>query len=431
MRIAFVVFALLTAVPSWAAASAPDFKAETLTGDWNGARTRLYEQGVFWEFGYKGDMLRNFSGGRETGSRYTDNFDIKLRLDAEKLLGWDGTTVNFHVLSNHGGKFNQRNVGSVMGTDNIEVPVNTTKFFKAWVQKSFWEDKVSLLVGLYPIDSEFYVTDASGVFLHPSMGMSAEIAATANGQRAPSIFNTSSFGFRFKLQPDPAWYAQLAVVDGGPGDPDNPRGTHVRFKKGDGAMSIAEFGINPSEVFRWFKLPTGGKQEEKFESISKIAIGYWRYNPRFDDLLDTNPATGTPLRRVNSGAYFLAEQTVYTVPGDPARNLAVFMRHGVAEADVNRLAHSTSLGLRYKGMIVGRSDDIFGLAVTQARNSEKFMQAATTPQHAAETMWEATYRAQINPWLAIQPVLMRIIHPNTDPLLKNAWISGVRVEVTF
>jgi porin len=44
---------------------------------------------------------------------------------------------------------------------------------------------------------------------------------------------------------------------------------------------------------------------------------------------------------------------------------------------------------------------------------------------------EVTYRAQIKPWLALQPDVQYIINPNMDLNLKDAWVFGLRTEVNF
>src|SRR5262249_36735719 len=119
------VFASLASPLGWAAdttsADAPDWKKDTLTGDWGGARASLFARGVTLDLVLKADVLSNVAGGIKDGTKYMDNWDVKLRIDAEKLLGWTGTTAYFHVISNHGGKLNANNVGSFMGVDNIEV----------------------------------------------------------------------------------------------------------------------------------------------------------------------------------------------------------------------------------------------------------------------------------------------------------------------
>jgi len=392
------------------AAEGPDWNADTLTGDWGGVRTNLSERGVTLEVVLKADVLSNLSGGIKRGTKYMDNWDFKLKADADKLWGWDNTTAFLQLISNHGGKLNGTHVGSFMGVDNIEVNTNTTKLFHAWLERSFFDERFSLLAGLYPVDSQFYVTDATGVFLHPTGGMAAEVAQT--GVNGPSIFPTSSFGFRAMWQPTAKYYFQAALVDGVPGNPNNPHGTHVRFDRGDGTLAIVETGFRPAE------------------EISKYAVGYWRYTPRFDDLVDTD-ALGNPLRRINRGAYFLAEQTVFREKDDSSQGLTLFFRYGVANGDVNTLDYSSSVGLRYKGLLPGRNEDEFGIGLTRGRAGAKFRQAAAIPLAINETALEITYRAKVTPWLVIQPTVQRIANPGFEPTLSNAWIAGARFEIAF
>jgi len=392
------------------AAEVPDWNADTLTGDWGGARTNLSERGVTLEVVLKADVLSNLSGGIKRGTQYMDNWDFKLKADADKLWGWNNTTAFLQLISNHGGKLNATHVGSFMGVDNIEVSTNTTQLFHAWLERSFFDEKFSVLAGLYPVDSQFYVTDSTGVFLHPTGGMAAEVAQTGAG--GPSIFPTSSFGVRAMWQPTAKYYFQAALVDGVPGNPNNPHGTHIRFDRGDGTLAIVETGFRPTE------------------EISKYAVGYWRYTPRFDDLVATD-ALGNPVRRVNRGAYFLAEQTVFREKDDSSQGLALFFRYGVANGDVNTLDYSASLGLRYKGLLPGRDEDEFGIGLTRGHAGAKFRQAAATPLAANETALEITYRAKVTSWLAIQPTLQRIANPGHDPTLGNAWIAGARFEIAF
>lgn len=405
---------LLLVSPLAPAADAPDWNAETLTGEWGGARSAWSARGITVEIVLKADILSNLSGGIRRGSRYMDNWDFKLKVDADKLWGWTNTTGYLQVISNHGGKLNATHVGSFMGVDNIEVGTNTTKLFHAWLEKSFFDDKFSILAGLYPVDSEFYVTEASGVFLHPTGGMAAEVAQT--GRNGPSIFPTSSLGVRLKWRPAPKLEFQAALLDGVPGNPNNPHGTHIRFDRGDGTLAIFEGALRPAQ----------GKPE----AISKYAVGYWRYTPRFDDLTETD-SFGNPLRRTNRGAYFLGEQTVYREKNDSSQGLALFFRYGVASGDVNTLDYSYSLGLHYRGLLPGRDEDEFGIALTRGHAGDKARQAAAPALEANETALEITYRARLTPWLAIQPTLQHVSNPGHDPARRNARVAGARIEIAF
>lgn len=194
--------------PVIAAGEPPNLKDETLTGDWSGSRKEMSEKGINWEIIYKADALANVSGGIKNGGAYMGNLDVKLMLDWEKFIGWKGGSALLYFLNNQGGKLNGHNVESFMGVSNIEVNANAAKVYQAWLQQSLFEDKFSILAGLYDLNSEFYLTDSSCLFLHPSYGMGPELAQT--GFNGPSIFPTASLGLRIKWQPD----AQMIINPG-------------------------------------------------------------------------------------------------------------------------------------------------------------------------------------------------------------------------
>jgi porin len=53
------------------------------------------------------------------------------------------------------------------------------------------------------------------------------------------------------------------------------------------------------------------------------------------------------------------------------------------------------------------------------------------PVNRAETVLEATYLAKINDSVAWQPDLQYIIHPNTDPSIRNALVFQLRLQLGF
>ena len=396
--------------------ASPEWNSETLTGDWHGTRTRMSKAGANLHITYKGDVLSVLSGGIENGTKYLDQWDFKLILDGEKLWGIPGSSGLIHIISNHGSKFNALNVGTAQGIDNIEVAATTSKVFQAWLQQTFYHDKVSILAGLYDLNSEFYVTDSSTLFLHPTFGMASDLGQT--GVNGPSIFPTTSFGIRVKYQPTPKFYAQAVVLDGVPGDPNNPYGTHIQFNKGDGALDVAEFGWEP--------------QADKADAnlIDKYAFGMWRYTAHFDDLVDTN-SSGQPEKRVNRGAYVLAEKTLTQEKDDSSQGLTGFIRYGVASPDINRFDRALGVGINYRGLIPGRNEDVFGFAIAAEHNSAKHRQSVSNAggtEPSSESAYELTYRAQIRPWLAIQPEL-QFIENHGEPAIKDVWVGGVRIEI--
>lgn len=360
-------------------------------------------------------------------------------MNLEKLWGWDTTTAYIHYHSQLGSKFNTNYVGSFVGVDNIEAGANTAQFYHAWLQKSFSDDSLSVLAGLYAIDSEFYVTDTSSVFIQPPYGMANDVAQPIVGaSQAPSIFPIGALAVRIKYtSPGKNFYLQGAVTDGVPGDPNNPHGTHIQLNKGDGTLSIVEFGYMPQGDEPPFGAAKPGemvepeqKVHEEHESFNKTAIGFWRYSARFND---QDPAAvdafGNPLRHISQGAYFLAERTLFIEKGHPAQGLSGFARFGTASRDIHQADWTGSLGLRYHGLCPGRGDDIAGIAITENHTSSKYR--LLNNADSSQTNVEATYRAQIKPWLALQPTLQYILNPNMDPILKNAWVLGMRLEAAF
>ena len=419
------------------AAEAPNYAEDTLTGDWGGTRSAMAKKGVTLDLGYKADLLRNTRGGIERGGRPMSHIDIKLTADFEKLLGWSGGTGYVNFIQDHGGKLNAQQVGSWTGVSNIEVTSNTNRLLHAWVQQEFADGRGAVLMGLYPIDSEFATIDSAGLFVQPPYGATADIALT----RGPSIFNTSAFGFRGKwFSADRSAYVMGAVLDGIPGDPNHPRGTHIQFNHGDGVMSVIEIGLKPGAARAEPAAPARDAapgveakdeaKEDAAEQIGKYAAGLWRYSTRVNDQLDTAADGITPINRRSWGWYALAEKTLYQA--QDGRDLAGFVRVSGTDGDSTPIKTAVNIGFRLKALLPGRSDDVFGLAYTRASLSSKWRSAQLpAATNTFEDAWEATYRIQAGKWLAIQPVIQRINHPGGDATRAAATILGTRVEIAF
>lgn len=398
--------ATLFAGAAHAGDACPDWNESALTGDWGGTRSSLCDKGVTVELTHKSDALANTSGGVARGAVVLMNSEAAVSFDLDRLAGWEGASafVQYHV--QHGNKSINAYAGSFAGIDNIETTTSTGQFFQAWVQQNWADDRLSLLTGLYAVDSEFYVTDTSGLFLQPPYGMSAEMAQT--GRNGPPVFPMGALGLRLKYTGD-GWYAQAAVTDGVPGNPNNPHGTQIRFDRGDGTLAVAEFGYTP---------------EVAEGQYSKTSLGLWRYTARAADL---DPAVAN--QHTDQGAYVLAERTLMAEADDPAQGLSGFVRWGFVNKNVYQADWSGSIGLNYQGLIAGRDEDAAGIAVTTSHASAKYR--LLNGSESSETIVELTYRAQVNGWLAVQPTLQYIGNPSMGPALKDAWVAGARLEVSF
>ncbi len=422
--------------------SLPAWSETTLTGDWQGRRKQLAEAG--WQVGllYAADFLHNYRGGQQRGSAFGGHTDLIVQFDGEKSFGWRGGSGYLQLISNSGGRFNQTHVNSLMGVDNFEAPVNRSGFFRAWLQQSLWDDRVSLRAGLYPVDTEFYVTDSSGVFLHPSFGMAAE--ASAFGTHAgPPIYPTSTYGVRLRVAPAPSWYGMLALTRGIPADRAPNAGTNVSWRNGSGSLAIGEIGLIPVRTGLFAEQPAKSSEKsasdeqssgkgDDFTPISKVAVGAWRFSPQQSQITAVD-GNGNALSASHWGAYFLAEQSVYRFEQAP-RDIALFFRAGMTDGRTSFLDRSASLGLSWRGPFAGPEKDTFGVAATRSHAGRqgreqlaKDLGQSLTSE--TETVFEMTYQAQVMPGVVVQPMLQRILNPGLH--LAHSTVAGARIQLAF
>lgn len=419
------------------AEDAPDHAATTLSGDWGGTRGDLWRRGIALEGGLRFDSLHNHGGARD-GTQTVRHLELKLRADLEKLMGWHSAVAYFNTVTDGGAGINAQLTGSLMGVSNIEVPVPTTRLFHAWVQKGFLDDRVSVLAGIYPIDSEFFTMDSASTLLHPAYGTPADLALT----NAPSVFNNAAFGIRAKWQSsDRELYAMGALMDGIPNDPAHPKRTSIRFDDGDGAFVIGEIGWMPLETGHAFEPvdPARVRQtpeivaHEKYGGLSKYAIGLWRYGHRVPDQVDVD-ANGKPRQRRSQGGYLLAERTLFNLGVDAGRDLTAFGRYSWSDGDSTALDRMWNLGVRIRGPLASRPDDSLAMGWTRSRLASKWravQQAAGTDSASSEQAFEITWRAAITPWLALQPDCQYIRNPGGASGISDARLIGVRLELAL
>ena len=393
---------------------ASDFwRSPALTGDWNNGRTWMSDHGIELAGLLKGDGFFDVHGGLDRNSAYLQNIDVTLDIDVDKLLGWNGGRLFVHVMSNNGGDLS-RYVGDAQIVSNIEAP-RIAKLYQAWVQQDLWHGGLSILVGLYDLNSEFYATETSGLFLNSSHGIGKEFSQT--GMNGPSIFPNTSTAARIAVRPGEAFYIETVVLDGVPGTPGDPTRTSFHFSKREGLLLVGEAGYClPPEVGEDY-------------GVAKLAIGAWRYTSQFDKLNEVGENGEAAKCSDNWGIYLLAEKTLYNEPGKPGQGLGAFLRLGRANGCVNEFDYHLGIGAVYTGLFPGRERDQLGVAFAHAHNGAEYMRAAASAGRYMKSMEdtaELTYKAQLTPWLAFQPDVQYVIHPSTDPQLSNALVVGSR-----
>lgn len=441
---------ILSACFGWGSALADEYQEEeketaetaemlvqhSLTGDWHGLRHLLLKEGIWSEVVYTSDFMANVSGGLHRDTFYLANVDMLLSVDLEKMAGWRNASLLVYGLGDLGGNPSSA-VGDSQIIDNIQAP-DTFKLYEAWFQQHFFNRRFSLLAGLYDLNAEFDMLNAAAVFINSSPG--TDPTFSQSGRNGPSIFPVTSVAARAKIKFTESFYSQLAVLDGVSGNPNDPHGTHIIFDKDNGLLLTSEVGylVIPERMVG--KLPRFSRpgrrlsQERGQVYTGKYAIGIWGYTAQFPTLLSKATAGPVTTGGGNLGVYVIAEQQLFSESKARDQGLTGYVQLGRADPRFNQFEFYTGGGLVYTGLLPNRDEDILGAMVAVAYNGDTFKQAQRArgiPVGETETEIELTYRAQVSPWLAVQPDFQYVLNPGTNPSIDNAFALGLRLQTTF
>jgi porin len=353
-----------------------------------GASLHASENAYVWENALTLEAIHNLSGGIEKGSAELANLDITLAIDSEAAGWWQNGNLFVYVLGDYG-RDPAEFTGGVQGTSNIAAD-DAIKIYEFWYQHSFIDDSVKLLTGLHDYNSTFYSLESAGLFNHPSFGIGPDTS-----QATPSIFPTTAWTLHLTLNFD-AFYLLTAVYDGVPGNPENPRGTHIKFDSGDGLFKAIEMGVSE-------------------ESRYKIALGYWSLSAEVENPVDAS------LIDSNSGIYLIGEKYLL-------QNLAVFFQFGQADEDTNQIGRYYGGGIVYSNAI--KEGDALGLAVAKVENGDGFM-VLNPLLLESETALELSYSYPWSDAISSQLSVYQIQNPDMDPTLDDALALGARLVLSF
>jgi porin len=283
-----------------------------------------------------------------------------------------------------------------------------------------------LLVGRYDLNTEFYRLASADLFLNSSFGIGPEFATS--GFAGPSIFPNTALGVRIGTKPSTNSVVRVAVLDAAPLDKQD--GSPDPFDTRNGALVAAEAALltrsTPANANQHIRI---GRRADHLPYDDKIAVGAWYYTSRFAQAAATLPRT-----KGEAGAYIVTDRTLWKDSGNPDRRLTAFLQAGADLAPAERFGSYVGAGIVASGILVARPSDELGLAVAVARNSGSYVTARNllgVPADHSETSFELTYLAQIASRIAFQPDIQYVIHPNTDPSLRNATVLQLRFAVTY
>jgi porin len=372
---------------------------------------------------YDGELVSNVAGGVQRGSIFHGSLQAQAAFDLAELFGWRETTASLYGMLLHGAQPETlsgaaQGVSSISGKSGLHLD-------EAWVQRNFNHDRFSILAGLYDLNSEFYRVRSASLLINPSFGVGPEFAQS--GPASVPAFPNTSLGVRAQYKFAPSVVGRAAVLDA---QPFSGGTTNAATVGGTGALVVAEVAYleRPEERrYRAGRLRTG-RFAELAPYQDKYALGLWHYTATFQDL-------STPeVHHGSSGAYVLVDRLLTRTQREDAVKASGFLQLGLGDERVNRFGSYVGAGVHLGAFSKARAKDEIAFAIASARNGAHYEAGQAqlgTPATHAETIFEMTYMAQISDAIALQPDVQYIVHPNTDPALKNALNLLLRFEVTF
>lgn len=356
---------------------------------------------------YTGDFRRNTTGGLRTGDAYDDSLDLGLVWVTEGLFSDARMTTNLSVMHLAGGRISNDYVGDLQGVNTLEASEGW-RLYESWVELSFGDSRSSLRAGVLDMNAEFDTPVTQGIFTSSPFGIGTEFSQT--GARGPVCWPTTGLGIRVAGEISDRMHWRMGAYDGAPGTPTDRAFTSTRLSGDDGALIVGEL-------------------EYASGRINKLAVGGWSYTSAFERL---DGAMSGELRRErgNQGFYAHFDARLATAG---TLNLNGSIRAGVAQARFNPVDHYVGVGFSASGFSAARAGDTLALGVALAHLGNDYRRAsafAGSPTTSAETLFELVYRAELTSWLSVLPSVQFVSSPGADPQANDAWVAGLRFELT-
>src|SRR5262245_19206851 len=391
----------------------------TLTGDWAGVRTQLETVGLKLSVQEQSEVWANLTGGLRTGTAANGLLHASLTVDLGGTLRWTSTTFFVDAFQIHGRGPSTKLVENQQLLSNIEA-TPSTKLYNLWIESQLFGDRLSVRIGQEGANDEMMLAPSAALFLNSSLGFPDWLTQNLPSGGPNYPLATPMVRARLTL---PAGVTLVgAAFNGdpagpGPGDPQERNRSGTAFRSQDPVLAFAEL---------WYAVGQG-PQARVLPGLYKIGAFYHAgvFEDQARDIFGRSlvaPTSSGIARRYrgNYAVYVVIDQMLRRVPGTEDQGLSAFGLVMAGPDARNREQMYLEGGIRWTGLIAGRSNDAFGLAIAHARTSNALRrlgaETATItgmPNNIRphETVIEVTYLCQLAPWWSLQPDLQGVFNP--------------------
>jgi porin len=401
------------------------WKQEHMTGDWGGVRDEWLNHGVAISPTWIGEVFGNPSGGGSRGLISDGLLNFALDIDPDRMSDspfFDDMLFHANALYIYGASLSGSFVGDFSNTSNI-AGYNSVRLQELWLQKQFWEKRVSVKVGNIAVDTEFFQSASASLFLNGTFG-----AFTFIGTNVPNspVYPLASPGVRIQFLPTSKFYVMAGVFGQDlSSDPTTKNQNGIRFglNSNSGMLIMSEAGY----------LVNQSPNDRGLQGTYRLGSFIHTENSQtFASQADFANGTGDlESAGANYGVYGVMDQQLFA---NGAQAVSMFVRAGGAPSNTNFVDYYVDGGFNFTGFVPGRNNDVAGIAIARSHVSSDFsaaQEAQDLPGLTAETVLEATYKYQVSPWWNIQPDFQYIITPSGVVGSHNATVLGLRMNVAF
>ena len=401
----------------------PDFwHQETMTGEWDGTRSRWKEKGVELEFKYVGIFQSIASGGTNDKSSLTNKLETTWKFDLAKVAGWKYWSSEIQAEWRFGGPaitgtggINFTNTdGIIPGASGSVVSVTAVNFTRIIPKDLKKGDLYVISFGRYNLldllDEDFFAGGGVERFMNI-----APIGPLTVLRQVPLITNAVTFATVKGGEPR----FSFTVMD--PNDQSLDPGLDDLFS--DGVTFSPGYNI-PTKYFgktakHSFTGAITTKKYTPFDAIRQIIIPGPPLNPV------------QPKRGSWSVAYAFRQ---YLVERGHRDGWGLFTQLSIADKDTSPITRFFNVGLGGNGLIKNRNNDEFGVSYAYTNLSSvlrdninliTFGRRSLQPEH----QFEGFYNLHITPWLRLTADLQII--RGVRPLVDTAVVPGARLAVIF
>jgi porin len=424
-------------LPPTQAIDAP--QVEHLFGDWDGARTRLTQDGINIQFDALTEFMGNVDGGVKQGSTFANQVTFTNDINWERLAGLTGFSTHIIIVNRSGSSDSQLFGDKLLPVQEIygsggDVALHLVS---AYAQETLMDKALDIAVGRMNVENDFASSALYCSFLNN--GLCGDPKALPAGDIGHSAYPDAAWAARIKYRPAPEFIITTGVYEVNQG-----MYNYANFRSGFKFDASQDSGVYLPVQLGWE--PSFGA--DKMPGHYYVGAGY-DTSGGYKDFGNVLAAAGVPgfvktVRTGNTQVWFLADQMLLRQGSGPSDGLLAL--GGFTHNDPNNSAYAEQyfIGLIDTGFWAARPKDAAAVLfehntisgrLGNVQGVEQALDLAysnnATGIQTAESFVEANYDVHVWDGVHFQPDVQYIIHPNAQTNISDAWVLGFRAKVSF